>query len=206
MFLSSFNIFKCYICNSCSLCTLSIYLDSAPSSSCISQNQEWKSSLCYQSVSFIYSTGCQNVLTLLVFVLHNTFLVSPISTTTKSLVSKYFIHMTPPGSISKLLLNRLLFNVQKSLSMGMFIVDVATTSSSGGTNSGYLLCNSKHLSEWSVLGRRQQISAPHNFTLLISSKHPKYFILCRYWIWTITNNHWDTHPVSRSYHRFLFCA
>lgn len=90
MFLSSFNIFKCCICNSCSLWALSIYLDSASSSSCISQNQEWKYSLCYQSASFIYSTGCQNVLTLLVFVLHNTSLVSTISTTTKSLVSKFF--------------------------------------------------------------------------------------------------------------------
>lgn len=182
MFLSSFNIFKCYLCNSCSLWALSIYLDSASSSSCIRVRTRNGNILCYQSASFIYSTGCQNVLTLLVFVLHNAPLVSTISTTTKSLVSKFFIHVTPPGSMSKLLLNRLLFNVQKSLSMRMFIVDVATTSSyySGGTSSRYLLRSSKHLSE-SVLGSKQQISAPrptpHYFTSLISSEPPKYLIL-----------------------------
>jgi len=51
--------------------------------------------------------------------------------------------------MSKLFLNNLLFYVQKSLSMGMFIVDVATTSSyhSASTSSGYLLCDSKHPSE-----------------------------------------------------------
>lgn len=63
----------------------------------------------------------------------------------------------------------------------MFIVDIATTSTSGGTSSGYLICSSKHLSEWSVLVRKQQISAPcptpHYFTSLISSEHPKYLIL-----------------------------
>lgn len=96
-------------------------------------------------------------------------------------ISKFFIHMTPPGSISKLLINRLQFNVQKSLSMGMFIVDVATASSPGGTSSGYLLCSSKHLSEWSVLWRKQKISAPcptpHYLTSQISSEHLKHLIL-----------------------------
>lgn len=67
----------------------------------------------------------------------------------------------------------------------MFVVDVATTSSyySGvpAQVTYYYLCSSKYLSEWSVWGRKQQISAacptPHYFTSPVSSEHPKYLIL-----------------------------
>lgn len=43
------------------------------------------------------------------------------------------------------------------------------------------ICSSKHLFGWSVLGRKQQISAPcptpHYFTSLFFSEHPKYLTL-----------------------------